>query len=158
VGGEMTSILVTKHLGGLRPVDDIGTAYFSKIKHGKQFLVEIKRARNPRHHRLFWALCALVADNSRHFQDAEQVATAFKVATGHVVPQINPADGKTYWFPKSIAYHAMPQDEFSAFFEKCVSLVVERLLPGVTDQQVRENLESMCGISSVDTGRRASQR
>lgn len=144
----MPQIMMVKHLGGLRPVDDLGQQYLSKIKHGETFLVEIKRARNPKQHRLYWSLCNIVADNSRYYQNAEQVSLALKVATGHVVPMINPSDGKTYLVPKSIAFHAMAQDEFNQFFERCIQLVVERFLPGVTDKELRAEIAAMCGVTT----------
>jgi hypothetical protein len=139
----VTAFLMQKHLGRLQAVDDVGQQYLSKIRQGETFLVEIKRARNPRQHRLYWALCGIVADNSDKYQDAEQVSMALKIATGHVIPHINPADGRTYWIPKSIAFHAMPQDEFAPFFDKCIAIVASRFLPGVTDAELRAELESM---------------
>jgi hypothetical protein len=142
--------LVQKHLGRLQPVDDVGQQYLAKIRQGDVFMCEIKLARNPRHHRLFWALCGLVADNSDRYGDAEQVAMALKIATGHVIPHINPADGKTYWVPKSIAFHKMDQTEFGAFFDKCVDVVVRSgLIEGVTDAEVRAELETMCGARAA---------
>jgi hypothetical protein len=141
---SMSRFLVTKHLGKLAPVDDIGAQYLSKIKQGDTFEVEIKRLRNGKHHRLFWKLCSVVADNSDRYGDAEQVAMAFKIATGHVVPFIHPLTGQTYWTPKSIAFDKMDQTEFSVFFDKCIAIVASRFLPGVTDAELRAELESMC--------------
>lgn len=138
--------LVQKHLGKLAPVDDIGAQYLAKIKQGETFLVEIKRARNPRQHRLYWALCGLVADNSDAYSDAEQVSFVFKIATGHTMP-VQGHDGKVYWQPRSIAFHAMPQDEFQRFLDRCIDIVATRLLPKVTSEELRAELESICGIN-----------
>jgi hypothetical protein len=135
--------MVTKHLGKLAPVDDIGAQYLSKIKQGDTFEVEIKRLRNGKHHRLFWKLCSVVADNSDRYGDAEQVAMAFKIATGHVVPFIHPLTGAVYWTPKSIAFDKMDQTEFSVFFDKCVDVVMRKFIKDTTDPELRAELESM---------------
>jgi hypothetical protein len=141
-------IQMTKHLGGLRPVDDIGTQALSRLKQGDIVTVEYTRPRNPRHHRLFFALLNIVANNSPHYDDPEQVLLALKIATGHVVPHIA-YDGKTYMIPQSIAFHKMDQDAFDRFFNKCVDVVVRRFLPGVTDAELRMELETMCRASAA---------
>lgn len=143
----MTQFLVCKHLGRLQPLDDIGAQYLSKIKPNETFLVEIKRARNPRQHRLYWALCNLVADNSEAYDTADQVSFVFKIATGHTMPTVG-HDGRTYWQPRSIAFHAMPQEEFRKFLDRCIDVVVTKLLPKVTSEELRAELESICGVQS----------
>jgi hypothetical protein len=142
MGEGRLKIQLVKHLGGLRPVDDIGTQALSRLKQGDVVMVEYSRPRNPRHHRLFFALLNIVANNSPHYDDPEQVLLALKIATGHVVPHIA-FDGKTYMVPQSIAFNKMDQDAFDRFFDKCVDIVVRRFLPGVTDAELRAELESM---------------
>lgn len=141
-------IQMVKHLGGLRPVDDAGTVALSKLKQGDLVQVECVRPRNPRHHRLFFALLSIVANNSPHYDDPEQVLLALKIATGHVVPHVA-YDGKAYMIPKSIAFHKMDQTAFDQFFDKCIDIVAARFLPGVTDSELRAELESMCGINPI---------
>jgi hypothetical protein len=148
MGEGRMKILLAKTLRGLAPADRTAEDALSKIKLGTTFLCEIKRARNPRQHALYWALCTLVADNSDVYSDAEQVSFVFKIATGHTMPVVG-HDGRTYWQPRSIAYHAMPQDEFQKFFDRCVDVVVTKLLDKVTDEELRSTLESMIGIRSA---------
>lgn len=144
----MTSILVTKHLGGLRPVDEAGQQALRRLRHGEVVRVDIARPRNVQHHRLFWALLTLVSDNSRHYDTPEQVLTALKIALGHVDPIVG-HDGKTYFVPRSISFANMDQDEFSAFFDRCVDVIVQRFLPGVTEEALRREVLDMLGMGAA---------
>lgn len=140
----MTSFLVTKRLGSLRPVDEAGQQALRRMRDGEVAVIEISRPRNVHHHRLFWALLTLVADNSRHYDMPEQVLAALKIALGHVDTIVG-HDGKTYFVPKSISFAQMNQDDFAQFFDRCVDVIVRRFLPGVTDEEVRREILAMVG-------------
>lgn len=139
----MTRVLARRTLSGLIPADDQAKAEFARVPAGKPVYVEIKAARNPKQHRLYWALCGLMADNSM-FPSASAASTAIKYACGHVEPVMMP-DGATVLREKSINYASMTQTEFAEFFETAVRIVAERWLPGVTSETLRKELEDMIG-------------
>jgi hypothetical protein len=130
-----------KDIGKLVPADDAAQDALSKIKFGAEVQVEIKRPRNPLHHRKFWALANLVANNQEHYETAEQVVAALKAATGHC-DWFPMKDGKhMVAIPKSIAFHKMDQTEFKAFYDRCISVVAEHFLPGVESADLRAEVE-----------------
>lgn len=141
-------LLMTKTLNGLRPADRTSEEALAKVKMGQAFVVEVKRARNARQLALYWALCGLVADHSDAYQDKEQVSFVFKIATGHTMPVIG-HDKRTYWQPRSIAFDKMSQDDFNRFLSRCIDVVVTKLLPQVTDAELRAELESICRINQA---------
>lgn len=130
-----------KDLGKLTPADDAAEAALSKIKFGAEVQVEIKRPRNVHHHRKFWALANLVADNQEHYETAEQVVAALKAATGHCDWFPMKDDRRMVAIPKSIAFHKMDQTEFAAFYDKCIAVVAEHFLPGVESEALRQEVE-----------------
>ncbi len=140
----MTSYVMRKHLGCLKPVDDAGTTLLSKIKLGADVMVEVKRPRNPLHHRKLFALAKIVADNSDVWPSTEAAITALKLATGHVETFAVPG-GKVYEIPRSISFASMDQTAFDQFYDACVKVIVERFLPGVEEEALRNEVLEMLG-------------
>ena len=52
--------------GALLPTDDEALGVLVAHKDGAEVMVEVKGARNPRQHRLFFALCNVVAESDEH--------------------------------------------------------------------------------------------
>lgn len=130
-----------KDFGKLIPIDPAAEAALAKIKFGTDVQVEIKRPRNLYHHRKFWALANLVADNQEHYETPEQVVAALKAATGHC-DWFPMKDGEhMVAIPKSIAFHKMDQTEFEAFYDRCIQVVAKHFLPGVESDALRAEVE-----------------
>lgn len=142
----MSKILMRKEFTALRPVDAAGHQAMAKLAHDDLVTVEIRKSRNLQHHRLFWALCSLVADNVTGVT-AEQVAGVLKLKTGHCDP-VKTADGTIHMIPKSISFAAMDQTEFSAFYDRVVEVVQRDWLPGVKQADLRRELEEMTGLAA----------
>lgn len=91
------AVLMRKVLGGLTPAAADAEEALRNCRDREEVLVEIKRARNPRAHRLFWALCNIIHKNTERYRSVEDVGTMFKIATGHCethVKKPNRADAK----------------------------------------------------------------
>jgi hypothetical protein len=132
----------------LVPDDRQSEALLAQVKPGRRVMVKTKTARNPKQHRLLWALAAKIAENHERFQDAEHVVHELKINTGHVSRrQINvPGLGMVFQeWPKSIAYESMPQEEFADWFEKVLAYVAKSIWPGITSAEVRNEIGEMLG-------------
>lgn len=127
----------------LVPVDDEGIEALAKVKDGRDVTVELKMARNPKHHRLFFALCQFVRMHSETMSSAsiDQIKTAMKLATGYVDTFVDCQTGKTAYVPKSIAWESCDQAEFNKFFDAAAGVIATRWMPpGVTAEEVRREL------------------
>ena len=147
----MAKILMAKHLGSLRPIDEAGEIALQGIKRGSVVEVEFKRVRNIKHHRLFFALMSLVweqLDDKQKYPSVEDLVTEVKIITGHYTRRDMVVEGKRYpvLTPKSISFAALDQTEFSAFFDRVCDWVVTDILPGVSRDDLRDELETMTGI------------
>lgn len=145
----MSRFLAIKHLNALRPADDLGEAALRKIGHGEVLSVEIKRPRNVKHHRMFWALMGLVHDNLDHdrYPTVEDLVAAVKIAAG-LRTRIELPNGDIGFIPGSIAFHKMDQDEFSKFYDRVCDLIAKYFLPGVNTDDLRREVEIMIGVAA----------
>jgi len=141
----MTQVLMTRRLDALRPADAQARDALSKVSPGTTVRVELKRVRNPRQHRLYWALVHLVFQHQSRYATQEQLHNAIKVRVGYYDELETPTG--VVCIPKSISFGNMPQQAFEEFFGAVVRLVCEHLIPGTTDAELREELESMIGAT-----------
>ena len=147
----MASLLVVKSLGALRPVDETGEAILRTLAQGELVEITLRRPRNLKHHRLFFALMSLAweqMDNQDDYPSVEDLVTELKIVTGHYTKRFIHMDGKRYTVltPKSISFAAMEQPAFEKFFEHCCDWIVANVLPGVTQEELRTELEILVGI------------
>lgn len=142
----MTRFLARKHLGSLRPVDEAGEEALRKIGQDDVVRVEVRKLRNPSHHRLFWVLMSLVWQQMDHdeYPTVEDLVARVKIATGHR-KRIELGNGMIAFVPQSIAFSNMDQTEFSEFYERVCDLVAAKLLPGIEKEDLKREVETMIG-------------
>ena len=105
----------------------------------------IHQRRNPRHHRLYWAIVRFVGEHVEQFhgKDRDLVSTALKLAVGLVRVYVDQDTGTTIMVPKSIAWGAMDQTKFAAFFDDACNAISQRWMPGNTPEEIRNELLAM---------------
>lgn len=122
----------------LVPTSDEAKEALLGVKDGSQCVGEIRGARNPEQHKLFWALCQLVAEADNDTK--ENVKKWLCVKTNNVDVWFEP-NGKMHVDPASIAYESLPQAEFNQLFQAAVHVIAERL--GCKAADVRRRFEEM---------------
>lgn len=128
----------------LVPVDDEGFELLLKIADGREVMVDVRRARNPKHHRLFFGILKFIVEHT-DLDSIEAAKSALKVATGEVDPVIDAATGKTYFVLRSINWESKDQDEFAAFFDRAVDVITLRWMPpGTVSEDVRREIIALC--------------
>lgn len=151
----MAKVLLAKKLNALYPVGDADRDALNRIGQGEIVSVELRKPRNVKHHRLFWALMSLVWQQLDHdkYPDVESLVTEVKIITGHYTRRDIVVDGTRYpvLTPSSISFAAMDQIAFSDFFEKVCDWVARDVLPGVQRADLVRELEIMTGITDIDT-------
>lgn len=141
------TIICTNRLGVLAPVDQHGRDVLAKLKMGQQVQVEVKRARNGKQHRLYWGLIGLIFSQQSRYATQEQLSNVIKCAVGWC-DEVPLKDGRVMVTPRSIAFANMAQDQFEEFFTKVIKLVITKILPGVTEADLRRELEQMVGVAA----------
>jgi len=145
----MARFLVAKQLGTLRPVDDAGTDALRKIGNGELVMIEMKRPRNVKHHRMFWALMTLVHENmdGDRYPTVEDLVAAIKIAAG-LRTRIELPNGDVGFIPGSIAFSKMDQTAFDAFYDRTCDLIAKHFLPGVTSAELKREVSLMVGVAA----------
>ena len=135
-----------KGLRGMTPADQEAWAKFRRrletMKPGTVLRMEWVSPRNATHHRKFFALLNLVAENSEVYNTVEKALVAVKLIVGHAEPFIDPVTGELTQLPKSIAYESMGQDEFEQFYNQAIDGIVEHVLTHI-DRENADHLVQM---------------
>lgn len=139
--------IAQKHLGSLRPADDAGQEVMRKLGNGELVTVEVRKSRNIRHHRLFWALMTIVHQNidGDRYPTVEDLTAAVKIAAG-LRTRIELPSGEVGFIPGSIAFNKMDQTTFSEFYERVCDLIAKHFLPGIDSEALKDEVEIMCGM------------
>jgi Protein of unknown function (DUF1367) len=147
----MTDVILRKiklpnGLPALVSVDDEGADVLTKLPVGRDVGANIVQHRNPRHHRLFFAMVRLLREHTEMFagKDTEIITTAIKLATGLVKTYVDRAKGTTVLVPMSISWAKMDQTRFNKFFDAACTTIALRWFPeGTLPDDVRRELISM---------------
>lgn len=137
----------------LVPVDDEARELLLRVKEGRDVGCDVIARRNPRHHRLFFAILKFVKLHCSLFENAtlDDIKDAVKLATGCATKFVNATTGQTYYVLDSISFAAMDQTRFSEFFQNACDVVAQRWMPaGTTSEDVyRELIEMVDGPHAV---------
>lgn len=129
--------------GSISPIDDAGREVLSRVPKDAILSVEWKRPRNVYHHRKLFALLNLVWENQTRYKSVDALLAVIKVRLGHA-ELITMRDGQQVYVPKSISFSAMGQDEFNAFYDAVVKLVITEILPGVKASDLEREILDLC--------------
>lgn len=107
-------------------------------------IVQPKGTRSIRQHRLLFGLLKLIRDNTdvQPQLTTKTILNVLKLRTGHVNVVSLPS-GEIVMTPASIAFEAMPQEEFNPWFEKALGVMCRDFLPGLSVETARREIEAI---------------
>lgn len=140
----MSAIYLRKTLGGFCPDDEDGVEAIKGIPLGEVIKAEWSRPRNYKFHKYFFAMLKLIVENTDgRFKSSKHLLQAVKIGVGSC-DLITLKDGTEIWFPHSISFAKMGEDQFRDFFNKAVDWVILNVLP-VEKHELERELFSMLG-------------
>ena len=130
---------------GLRPLYGSDYDEHKRLKEGDEVVVEIKRARNVKFHKKYWALLRLTIDNmpeevldNYHIHTAEDLNRIVKYFLGYAdLVQVGELQ---YLQERSIAFDKMSESDFETFYNRAVQLIASDFLKGVTGAEIEEEI------------------
>lgn len=139
---------------GLFPADAMAAEELDRIKDGAETLTSTKTPRNPRQHRLAWALAQKLAESVDTLHDRDDAMALLKIKARHVRWMSDPQTGSMWPVPQSISFASLSQEQFGRLFDRFVWIICNELVPGIDEDDLRrEVLELVDG----DAGRRARE-
>lgn len=130
---------------GLRPLYGSDYDEHQRLKEGDEVVVEVKRARNVKFHKRYWALLRLTIDNmpeealgNYHIHTAEDLNRIVKYFLGYAdLVQVGELQ---YLQERSIAFDKMSESDFETFYNRAVQLIAADFLKGVTGAEIEEEI------------------
>jgi hypothetical protein len=129
-----------KTLQGWQPVSNAAREFWSKTKLGQVVEMKGRRPRNPGHHRKLFALLGIIVENTELFESTDDALTGLKAITGLGRWERIKGTSKDIFYPESIAFDAMDQKEFEAFYNQAIAAVIRFWLP-VAEDDLRDAVE-----------------
>lgn len=123
----------------LVPTDDESLAAIKRLRPGEEIWCDFRKARNPKHHRQYFALLHLVFENQEKYRHFEHFRKAVQIAAGHVDELIT-LEGEVLMLPKSVDYASLDEIEFSKVFSETMAVCVDNFLQGVDLNYLRDEV------------------
>ena len=144
----MKTILIKTPAGlrGSTPADQAAWAKFRRrletMLPGAYLRFEWSTPRNGAHHRKFFALLQLIAENSETYNTTEKALVGVKLAAGLFDLMAHPVTGEIIQVPHSVSFEAMGQEDFEAFYSNAIDAVLQHILPHL-DREKADRLLDM---------------
>ena len=122
----------------LAPCSPADAEIIEQLAFGEAVQVEIKRPRNLRFHRKYFALMKTLYDIEgiqKHFTSIEHMRIILQMAVGHFEAYVTP-EGRTVYTPKSISFASMDDIEFNEMYNKIIQYVIEKFVPEYTPEDI----------------------
>lgn len=131
---------------GLVPMYDSDLEEKRRLKIGTDVLCDIKKPRNYKFHKKFFALIRLTFDNLPHniqdilgiYSEADMLLS-LKIDLG--ISSIVSISGRDVYREGSISFAAMDEAEFEGFYNRCVNMILHRYLAGTNRSDLLEEVE-----------------
>lgn len=119
-------IFLTRTLAGLVPADEAAKQAVRRWKIGETLKCSVRKPRDYKNHRRYFGLLNLTFANQDKYTSFEHFRKAVQIAAGHVDELIT-LDGEITFMPKSIAYDALDEMEFSKVFGETMTVCAKIL-------------------------------
>lgn len=129
--------LFRREHGGFVPNSALAQEVFEKIKVGECVEMTTKRYRSLAFHNKYMAMIRACAENTDY--TFEEFLDRVKIAVGHARTIVYP-DGTVCYSVSSIKFEKMDELAFQKFYDDSFKAIERRLLPGISDENVRERI------------------
>jgi len=138
-------VIFRRQFRQLVPACDESIELITKLPQGKDVMVELKRARNPGHHRKFFKLLALVHESlpehlEKRWPNTQSLRQELLIQTRNFDIHTT-YGGATQLVPRSMAFASMSQADFEAFYTDCIRFICKHVISEMDEGVLREWIE-----------------
>lgn len=141
-----TELIMQRDGNRLAAAEAMSLEALQNLPKGEMLKVTITRPRNMGHHRKFFALMGVVFEAQSRHATMEHLLDAIKIAIGHY-DLVHLSKKHTVIHPRSISFAKMDQAAFEQFYNRVIALIVERILPGTTQEELHARVMDIIGAS-----------
>jgi hypothetical protein len=116
----------------------------AELPTGKALNVRVTQPRSIGQHRLYWSMLTLVCENLDQPITPDDLHEWVKVKLG-VTVAVKQRNGQTVYVPGSIAFDKMEQGEFRSFFDRAKALLVDQIIPGLSNEALEREARALLG-------------
>lgn len=144
----MARLLLRKTLNGFAPADEFSVEASKRFKVGETYRGEIVKPRSRKTLGRYWVLCQMILDNTEMFRSKEQVSDYLKIRTGHSTSIVARKTGELFHVANSIDFDTLDEAEFADLWQRVCDVVVEDILPGITQAEIENEMAKLVGIAA----------
>lgn len=111
----------------LAPIGKDARELLAGIREGNTVLVEVWKPRNWKQHRKFFAILNNVVEATGRWTSAEHLRRDLLLSLHRYDEHVNGFTGEVVKVPHSMAFAAMPKDEFERLYEDAMTLLTDAL-------------------------------
>jgi hypothetical protein len=135
-------LFIQKTEFGLIPVSDEDKAIVRGWAYGDVVKCELKRERNPGHHRKYFSMLKATMHHlpeGTPIKSSQHLLDLLKFETGYFETFVSLRNEMIYK-PKSISFGSMAQDEFNLFYSECLDIICTKLLVGISKEDFERDI------------------
>jgi len=131
----------------LEPADQVAKDYLKKLKAGETILVNVKKPRNIKFHRKYFALLSVAWENQEKYEAFEAMRKEVIMRAGWFVEHHH-LTGAISYEAKSIAFHNMDELEFDDLYNKSIDVILKHFMPGGDADALQNAVDQILGFDS----------
>lgn len=133
-------VICQKIEGRLVPETGYDAELMDQLPVGVGLRCKITQNRSNPHHRWYWKMLSIVAENTEQFPTAEGLHFFLKIRTGFV-DHIKLHSGEIVLIPESTSFASMDQTRFKQYVDAAKEVITTDVLPGTTIAEIMGAME-----------------
>ena len=131
----MVSIGEREGLEAFAPIDASSAKAMSGVK---EFIFDYKKNRSPANHRRYFAFINTAFDMQDTYDNQEIFRKYLEMLAGHFDTVVSARTGETMYWPRSISWEKLGEDEFRKLFNEVVNAFLGWYGQKLNDMQINQ--------------------
>lgn len=108
------------------------------LKGCDEIIFDLVKKRSAGNHRRYFAFIAQAFDMQEHFDNPDIFRKYLELKAGHYDMVVSPANGDTAYWPRSISWEKLDEDEFKRLFSEVVNAFMKVYGHSLDERQINQ--------------------
>lgn len=141
-------LLLKRIIDGWAAADADSCEASKRFTVGECYRASIVRPRSVKSLARYWVLVDIIFHNTDQFASKDEVHDYLKLRAGHCTLIASKSTGEIFKVPKSIDFDSLEEADWQAVHRRITDVVLEDILPGVTESELQYEIEKLCGVAA----------